>query len=56
MSFNEGRNIYLHEILVDYLKNTEEYSDENIQKKLVRFSPKAPKPSPLVCQCQKLNK
>ena len=37
MSFNEGRNIYLHEILVDYLKNTEEYSDENIQKKLVRF-------------------
>ena len=37
MSFNEGRNIYLHEILVDYLKNTEEYSDENIQKKLVQL-------------------
>jgi hypothetical protein len=37
MAFNEGRNIYLHEILVDYLKNTEEYSDENIQKKLVQL-------------------
>ena len=34
MNSNEGRNIYLHEILVDYLKNTEEYSNENIKKKL----------------------
>lgn len=31
---NTGRDIYLHEILIDFLKNTEEYTDENIRKKL----------------------
>lgn len=31
---NTGRDIYLHEIIIDFLKNTEEYSDENIRKKL----------------------
>ena len=32
MISNEGRNIYLHEILIDYLKHTEEYTDDNIKK------------------------
>ena len=37
MISNEGRNIYLHEILIDYLKHTEEYTDDNIKKKLQKY-------------------
>ena len=37
MSKDIGRRIFLNEILVDYLRNTKEYSDDNIEKNIKKL-------------------